>query len=50
MDARGCPFFPAFLYDEKVMDGTSTKGVFRGPLLLKVGLVTFQEVPAHRHM
>ena len=36
IDREGSPFFPTFLYDEEMMDGTSTKGLFRGPLLIKV--------------
>ena len=37
-DRENQPLFPVFLYDEQMMDGTLTKGLFRGPLLLKVGL------------
>jgi len=37
-DRENQPFFPTFLYDEKMMDGSLTKGLFRGPLLLKAGL------------
>jgi len=36
IDREGSPFFPIFLYDEEMMDGTTTKGLFRGPLLVKV--------------
>lgn len=35
-DREGYPFFPVFVYDEKMMDGSITKGLLRGPLLLKV--------------
>ena len=38
-DRDGQPFFPAFVYDEKMMDGSLTKGLFRGPLLMKASLV-----------
>jgi hypothetical protein len=38
-DREGQPFFPVFIYDEKMMDGSLTKGLFRGPLLLKASLV-----------
>jgi len=37
IDREGSPFFPIFLYDEEMMDGTTTKGLFRGPLLVKAG-------------
>ena len=37
-DRENQPFFPAFLYDKRMMDGTLTTGLFRGPLLLKAGL------------
>jgi hypothetical protein len=37
-DREGQPFFPAFLYDEKTMDSSLTKGLFRGQLLLKASL------------
>lgn len=37
-DRENQPFFPAFLYDERMMDGTLATGLFRGPLLLKAGL------------
>ena len=37
-DRENQPFFPAFLYDERMMDGSLTMGLFRGPLLLKVSL------------
>jgi hypothetical protein len=36
-DREGYPLFPVFVYDEKVMDRSTTKGLFRGPLLLKAG-------------
>ena len=35
-DRENQPFFPVFLYDERMIDGSLTKGLFRGPLLLKV--------------
>lgn len=35
-DRGNQPFFPVFLYDERMIDGSLTKGLFRGPLLLKV--------------
>jgi len=37
-DKENQPFFPVFIYDEQMMDGSLMKGLFRGPLLLKVGL------------
>ena len=37
IDWEGSPFFPIFLYDEEMMDGTTTKGLFRGPLLATGG-------------
>jgi hypothetical protein len=37
-DREHQPFFPVFLYNEQMMDGSLTKGLFRGPLLLKAGL------------
>lgn len=36
IDRERYPFFPIFLYDEDMMDGTATRGLFRGPLLVKV--------------
>ena len=39
-DREGYPLLPLFLYDEKAMDRSTMKGLFRGPLLLKAG-------PAH---
>ena len=44
-DRENQPFFPVFLYDEQMMDGSLTKGLFRGPLLLKVGLLPSQWRP-----
>lgn len=38
MDSEHQPFFPVFLYNEQMMDGSLTKGLFRGPLLLKASL------------
>lgn len=38
-DREGQPFFPVFIYDEKMMDGSLTKGLFRGPLLLRASLI-----------
>lgn len=35
-DIKGDPKFPAFLYDEDVMDSSLTAGLLRGPLLLAV--------------
>lgn len=35
VDSRGDRKFPMFLYDLSLMDGSMTKGLFRGPLLLK---------------
>jgi len=37
------PFFPVFLYDEQMIDGSVTKGLFRGPLLLKVNFSPSQQ-------
>ena len=36
IDRESYPFFPIFLYDEDMMDETATKGLFHGPLLVKV--------------
>lgn len=38
IDNTGDPKFPAFLYDEELMDGSLTQGLFRGPLLLAVSI------------
>lgn len=35
-DNVGDPKFPAFLYDEDIMDDSLTTGLLRGPLLLAV--------------
>lgn len=35
IDREGYPFLPVVLYDEKMMNGSMTKGLFRGPLLLR---------------
>ena len=40
IDRESYPFFPVFLYDEDAMDGTATKGLFRGPLLVKVSFAS----------
>ena len=40
--------FPAFLYDEKTMDGSLTKGLFRGPLLLKANFMPSPAITANR--
>lgn len=56
IDRDGYPFFPAFLYSEEMMDGSATKGLFRGPLLVKVGFVLSPKVTvdtrlqAYRHL
>jgi len=49
-DKENQPFFPAFLYDEKMMDGSLTKGLFRGPLLLKASLAPSPTIAANGHM
>jgi len=49
-DKENQPFLPAFLYDEKMMDGSLTKGLFRGPLLLKVGLAPSPTIVTNGHM
>jgi hypothetical protein len=36
-----------FLYDERMVDGSLTKGLFRGPLLLKAGLSPFPTMIAN---
>ncbi|KAF9790581.1 hypothetical protein BJ322DRAFT_1104237 [Thelephora terrestris] len=41
IDSKGDPKFPAFLYDEDVMDGSLAQGLFRGPLLLSVYKLIF---------
>lgn len=46
VDREGSPFFPIFLYDEELMDRTTTKGLFRGPLLVKVGFTPPSKVTA----
>jgi hypothetical protein len=38
IDVTGDPKFPAFLYDEDIMDGSLVQGLFRGPFLLAVSL------------
>ena len=40
-DQDGQPFFPVFVYDEKMIDGSLTKGLLRGPLLLKASRTFF---------
>lgn len=42
-DSVGDPKFPAFLYDEDVMDGSFMMGLFHGPLLLAVSLVILEQ-------
>lgn len=45
-DRSGEPLLPLFLYEESMVDGSVTKGLFRGPLLLKVSVeITFH--PGH---
>ena len=39
-DRSGEPLFPVFLYEESMVDGSVTKGLFHGPLLLKVSVRT----------
>ena len=36
IDNDGDPMFPLFLYDQDLMDGSATRGLLRGPLLLAV--------------
>lgn len=44
------PLLPLFLYEESMIDGSITKGLFRGPLLLKVGAtLPTSKVPPDRH-
>lgn len=55
IDRESYPFFPIFLYDEDMMDGTATKGLFRGPLLVKVSSalsskVAINTLQAYRHI
>lgn len=38
-DRENQPFFPVFVYDEQMIDGSLTGGLLRGPLLLKASLV-----------
>ena len=40
-DQSGEPLLPLFLYEESLVDGSVTKGLFRGPLLLKVRGIDF---------
>jgi len=49
IDREGYPFFPVFLYDEDMMDGTATKGLFRGPLLVKVNFVLSANTITNTH-
>lgn len=49
-DRENQPFFPVFLYDEKMMDGSLTKGLFRGPLLLKAGLTPSPTITTDGHI
>ena len=46
VDREGSPFFPIFLYNEELMDRTTTKGLFRGPLLVKVSFTPPSKVTA----
>lgn len=39
-DNAGDPKLPAFLYDEDEADGSLTKGLFHGPLLVAVSPVS----------
>jgi len=52
-DRENQPFFPSFLYDEQMVDGSLTKGLFRGPLLLKASLSPSLSImtadSTHRH-
>ncbi|KAF9786305.1 hypothetical protein BJ322DRAFT_1108158 [Thelephora terrestris] len=41
LDSKGDPKFPAFLYNEDIMDGSLAQGLFRGPLLLAVYIHIF---------
>jgi hypothetical protein len=50
IDRESYPFFPIFLYDEDVMDGTATKGLFRGPLLVKVGFPLSANATVNIHL
>ena len=50
IDREGSPFFPIFLYDEAMMDRTSTKGLFRGPLLTKASLSPSLRVAADKNL
>jgi hypothetical protein len=38
IDNGGDPKLPLFLYDPDLMDGSTTQGLFRGPLLLAVSV------------
>ena len=49
-DRENQPFFPVFLYDEKMMDGSLTKGLFRGLLLLKAGLAPSPIITADKRI
>ena len=42
------PFFPVFLYNERMIDGSLTKGLFCGPLLLKVRCSPFSTMTINR--
>lgn len=44
LDSECSLFLPTFLYDEEMMDGTTTKGLFRGLLLVKVSFVLSRKV------
>jgi len=47
IDRESYPFFPIFLYDEDMMDETATKGLFRGPLLVKVSFSLSASITAN---
>lgn len=48
-DKEGYPFLPLFLYEETVMGQSITKGLFRGPLLLKVGYLPSPKTASDIH-
>ena len=38
IDSRGDPMLPQFLYNPDLTDSSTTRGLFRGPLLLAVSI------------
>ena len=49
-DRENQPFFPVFVYDERMMNGSLTGGLLRGPLLLKAGLTRSLTITTNGHL